>query len=753
MQRKHIGPATLVIATAVGIWLLSGVAADEIIRFVGYELVFVALPGCALLWLLRGRMSGLLEVLALGVPLGFALEIAAFSATAALGERGLFLLYPIVVVAPSALIIWRRRGSRLTRSAAPPVSTKLMWSAAATLSAALIYVALMFITQTHLPSSHLTVSYSPDFVYQMSKTAEVLNHWPPTNPGLSGVPLPYEWFVFFHMAAVSQVTHLAIPVIALRLDFLPLIMVAGCQLLVAGRALADSATTGVLAMVVVFLLGPLDLTTDASGAPFFGSFGSLVATSWTFLFGLIFFIPLLYLVAGRLGAETWRNPSDVGSWSLIALLMVGASGAKATILPVLLTGTLLYGVVTCVTRRARPTPALLIVLSLEGAIFVGTFIVIYRGGAAYTQVSPLAPLSRTLPVVVAGQNSLAGIAYAVATSAAYVAGLLGMLLPLAAVLYMLRSRHRRRFRRFSLCLCSLISGIVIANVFHQIGYSELYFQDTGYVAGCIVAAEGLRLAWLDAGIALPISRRAATIALGMWIAVLVGVVIATSPTQHPLRTAIVRYIVLGAGTIVFVAGGFVVARIRRRSTSGAVAVGLVPFLAASLLASPIEVTPATGHLFTAATVADHRPAKNSVRALTPDLLAALTWLKAHSSIDDVIAVSNHWLDAAAQDGRYYYYSAFSERQVFIEGYDPSRYEITTAIQTLAGADFAARQALNDEVFGSADPDALRVMTTQYSVRFLLVDSTDGDGDDDNPAVLRLGTVVFENSAATILAVG
>jgi hypothetical protein len=119
----------------------------------------------------------------------------------------------------------------------------------------------------------------------------------------------------------------------------------------------------------------------------------------------------------------------------------------------------------------------------------------------------------------------------------------------------------------------------------------------------------------------------------------------------------------------------------------------------------------------------------------------------------VIAVSNHWLDSADTNGRYYYYSAFSDRQVFIEGYDPVRYEITTSYRTAAGANFAERQLLNNEVFALADQAALNTMTQQYSVRYLLINPEDGDSDDDNPAVLQLGTVVFSNSAATIIAVG
>ena len=751
--RRGLAPVTLVIAVALEIWLFSGVTLDEIGRFAGYEIAFVAVPGVAMLWALRGRPGGLLQVVGLGLPLGYALEILAFSSTAAADARWLFLLYPAVVVAVSSFVIWRRRNWVTSARAAAPMSSRVMWVAALTLSAGLSYLALMFIPQAPLPTGQASVSYIPDFVYEMSKTAEVLYHWPATNPGLSGVPLPYEWFLFFHMAAVSQVTHLGIPIIALRLDFVPLILIVGCQLLMIGRTFAGTAVTGVIAMVVVLLLGPLDLTTDSSGSsPFFSLFSSHLWESWTFPFGLIFFIALLSLVAERLRAVTWHARADLGAWLVIALLMIGASGAKATILPVLLMGTGLYAAYTWIGHRRRPAPQLLVALGLEAAIFVITFLIIYRGGAPFTGFGPLASLGQTLPVLDISRSSVPWVARAIVLPLAYVAGLAGMLLPLAGLFYMLRRRHRRRLGRHALCLCMLAAGILIANVFHQVGYSEVYFQDTGYVAGCIVAADGLRLAWLDAGSALPISRRVAVASLACWIAALAGLVIATSETSQS-DVAGVRYAVLISGAFVFVAGGFVVARRRRRPAAGMLGLGLIPILAASALASPIELAPTAGMILSGIPVVYADTSQPNVRGLTPDLLAALQWLRAHSSVDDVIAVSNHWLDAADTNGRYYYYSAFSDRQVFIEGYDPVRYEITTSWSSAEGADFEARELLNDAVFRDADAAALQTMVQKYSVRFLLVDTADADSDDDNPAVLNLGTVVFANPAATIVAAG
>src|ERR1700730_6975781 len=109
MMRRGIAPAALVVAVVVVGWLVTGVVAVDVLRFLAYDIAFVAIPGAALLWAVRGPRPTLLVALALGWSLGQALESLAFSATSSLGSRGLFLLYPIAVIIPCGLVIWRRR--------------------------------------------------------------------------------------------------------------------------------------------------------------------------------------------------------------------------------------------------------------------------------------------------------------------------------------------------------------------------------------------------------------------------------------------------------------------------------------------------------------------------------------------------------------------------------------------------------------------------------------------------------------------
>lgn len=748
MPRRGIAPFTFVLAVVLAIWIVSGVSAGDIAKFVGYEIGFVLLPGGALLWALRGRRHRLLVTIALGWPLGQTLEILAFSATAAFGARGLFALYPIVVIIPCALVISGQADVRPHDTGGEPMSNRLMWTAAAALSIGVVYLALAFLPQVPLPSTSHSVSYYVDFPDFIGLIAEVRNHWPATSPGLSGYPLHYEWFVFDHMAAINQVTGISIPTIAFRLDIFPTILVLGCQLFVLGSFLGRSAWTGALAIVVTFLLGALDLTADLNQAsPFFDQFNFHLWASWTFPFGLMFFMALLYLIAERLHTASWRGRAALGSWAVIALIMVGASGAKATVLPVVITGVGLYALYEFISLRAVPFTALA-TLVLGAVVFAVTFLIVYGTGVPGTTIEPFVAFSRAVPMTVAS-NISSHAAHSITVPIAYVASLAGFMLPLAGMLYLVRPRHRSAIRGLRFCICLFAAGVVIANVVHQVGFSELYFLDSAYPAAVIVAAEGLRLAWMDLGIAIPMSVRTAVFALAGWIGVVIIVVVVTTPTLAHPAGLLIRYALLAILSVIFVVVCGMALRTRRESVSGVIALGLIPLLAASALTSPIQLAATVDRVLTGKPITVTQPDPQTARGLTPGLVVALNWLRENTPVNTIFAVSNHWINPGETDGRYYYYSAFAERQVFVEPYTPDDYGLDNPPLTPGFEAFLRRVMLNDEVFDHADIAALRILTEQYLVRFLLIDRVHHNAD---PALLQLGRIVFSDQDATILAV-
>ena len=541
----------------------------------------------------------------------------------------------------------------------------------------------------------------------------------------------------------------SIPTIGFRLDVFPTILVLGCQLFVVARFLGRSAWSGALAIVVAFLLGALDLTADLNQAsPFFDQFNFHLWASWTFPFGLMFFMALLYLIAERLQAASWRGSGALGSWVVIALIMVGASGAKATVLPVVIAGVGLYSVWELISLRAIPVPAV-VTLGLGAVVFSATFLIVYGGGVPGTMIDPLVPLSHTVPVTVATSMSSHAVR-AVALPIAYVAGLAGVMLPLAGMLYILRRRHRAEIRRFRFCLCVFGGGLLLANAVHQIGASELYFFDTGYLAAVIVAAAGMRLAWADLGGVIPISARTALLALAGWLVLIVAVVLITSPTLAHPAGLLVRYAAIAALAAVFVVACGAVLRLRGAALPGVPALALLPVVAACALTYPIQLAATVGRAVSGQSMTITQPDPQTVRGLTPGLVVALNWLQDNTPVNTIFAVSNHWINPGQTDGRYYYYSAFSQRQVFVEPYTPDDYGLQNPPLTPGFIAFLHRVMLNDLVFDHADAAALHVLTDQYGVRYLLIDQLHHNAD---PAVNRFGRIVLTNQDATIVAVG
>src|SRR5262249_50867223 len=103
--------------------------------------------------------------------------------------------------------------------------------------------------------------------------------------------------------------------------------------------------------------------------------------------------------------------------------------------------------------------------------------------------------------------------------------------------------------------------------------------------------------------------------------------------------------------------------------------GRVPALGAALLLAiclGLLNTPLDEGVSTAQTLDTHPHVyvtDAETRGLTTGLYDGLRWLRDQGSKNDVLAVDNHSLDASGRDSRYFYYSAFAERRVFLESWD------------------------------------------------------------------------------------
>jgi hypothetical protein len=478
-------PVATVVAVCVATWLAFDVPLRDVLLFCGYVLGFTLIPGCAA-FLAIARPAGFgVRELAVGWGLGYALEAGAFVLTAATGHRGLLPVYPALAVALSLPRLWMPRGRlglpRSRRSVAPGWA----WGAAAVAVAAVLITADGFFTQTPMPSAG-PVDYSPDLMAHLGFAAEALHHWPLEVPGLAGLRLHYYFLANAHMAAVSQVTGIDLPMVAFRLYLVPMILLVVVQLVALARAIGATAWAGVVAGALALLLGSLD-PLPAVPTELLSTF----PLSPSFLLSTILWLPVLILLAERLDRrpEALRLPAlaVVG----IALLLAG-EGAKATTVPLTAAALGLVGL-WAVRRDRTRLPAIVGAGVACCAVIVVYNVVLYHGMTnslglhplrVYLDSEPFRLLDDRLGGSPLGRVALYPLAFVLGTLRIVVTLLPGL------VLLALRGRLTSPPSRL-LLIGALVAGLAAMVLLTHPGTSQLYFFYPGYLAGAVLSAAGL----------------------------------------------------------------------------------------------------------------------------------------------------------------------------------------------------------------------------------------------------------------------
>jgi hypothetical protein len=743
----------VVAGTLVGLWLAAGVNVSEIARFAAYEGVLVGLPGILAYRALSPAPGGTLQQIAIGWPLGYAIEIGAFVLTAALGLRGLFPALPLGVAAIAGVYLWRARPSPQNRAASAkpedggPLLPAAVWTVTAVVVVALGYLALGYFTATPLPGEVSSVSYPADTACDIGLIAEAKNHWPLQDPSVAGVPLRYHVYGFIDMASVSQVTGIEPAVLVLRLVPASLFVLLALGVVAIGRRLGRSPWIGPLAAALVLLVGELDLDPERA-SPIGNNFFENLYLSPTFLFGVPLFLAVTALLLEFLASR--RRPR-LREWILLAVLLFACGGAKASILPVLLGGLVLWIAWSWWRERGLSRNAV-VATALALAGFLVSYALLYSGSGG--RGFSLGIFGFTDYTVVDQLISPSGwLGDAALTMVSGVLGAVAIVLPALGILWVIRARpglDSGQAWLLALFLTSLVGFCFVS----QPGLSQAYILHYGYIAGCVLSAQGILLflarhrpEW---------KRPRATLAALLCVALAGGVIAAAAIYQRGPGEAGLGRLALGYGiaALVICALALWAGRSARGRMTSSVAgfgagVALLLTISIGLLNTPLDVgVPVVDKLKAGEKLyPPDDPALS--RGLSPGLYVGLRWVRDHSGKDDVIAVNNHSLDAGGLDSRYFYYTAFTERRAFLESwlYTPEAQKL--GYDRVANGEvtaYPARQALNRAVFDTADAGALRELRDDYGVDLLLVDRRHGTA---TPSLRRIAQPVFENSALIV----
>lgn len=696
----RVAPVLACAAVAAAVLLATGVRPRELLALAGYEALFVVLPGVVALRALLPQPGSWVTQLALGWPLGYALEVALFAFGTWVGAPWLQVALPIV--AGLALVARLRRRDGAPRVATTPAFDRgTAWATAAVAVAALVLFALGPFASYPLPRGVPSVVLYADNVFDIALTAEASEHWPLTNANVAGEPLRYHVLAFVHGGAIGRTTGVELDVVVLRWMPTVLLLIVALQVAWLARRVAPRRRWAPPAAVAILLLaGELDFDPNRD-APFVGLFRIDMVLSPTFAFALPFTIALAGVLARVLSNAA--QPSR-RTWLLVAVLTAAAIGSKGSTLLVLLGALGLFAVARLALDRVVDRRALT-ALALAVVVAAATYLAFFSGGGdAGATIRPLAFLDYSVFGDVRGLAS--GGAWDVMRLAALLAPWAGALLLVG------RLRGAARLRALWLGAITL-GGLLPFLVLAQPGASQLYFLHVAAPAAAVLSAWGIALAWPRS---VPARRgiAAAAAAVGGGLA-LAGVLHALARDDADLTKAL--YAAIFAALLALV-GVVALAVARRPRDAASCAVALL--VAVAVLDGPLDVLPPWLKSERAGTPHYTADTADGPRGIDTELLTALRWLRDHSTPDDVIAVDTHTEAKGSDVARYFYAAAFAERRTFLGGWDYTAEAVAHTAEGASGLPFAERRRLNAAAY-SGDRGALEVLHDRNGVRFVVVD--------------------------------
>jgi hypothetical protein len=695
-----------------------GVHAPDILRYALYWVVAVVLPGLVVSRSLIGVRATIIEDLAVGAVTGISLEVLSWviGVTTGLGSIARFWWVAVLVLGGALPALRRRVFVRIPARVPLPHSVALVAIVGYVL-AELNVSSLVF--RAPLPPNGGNTYV--DMWWQLSLVQEMMKYQPPQIPQLAGEPFRYHFFANVQAASGARLSGVAPEVVLFRLWFVPVILISVGLAVALGRALTRSLTGGVVTAGVCYGLSIVTYIWPGleSMAP-----SPLHSTSPS---QLLANIGLSACALGAVLLLRGRPSRSTVVWVVVVLL--GASGDKSTIVPLLFAGTVIATGRAVFTRSWVAARWLAIgiaaLLALEGVI------VSLAAGTAGGKVTILGPL-HFLPVF-AGLvpthelramnhglllDSITSVRTAVYALLATVVVLGVHTIRLAGIAGLFRRTAREQYVHWWLA-GAVVAGYAAMLSIDHVGLSQVFF---GMAGGLLGAALTVSVLW-DALGRLGTAGRAIVgwgLLTGCFVTLLIEYVVAQRSAYLGYGALDRILIPLAVVAAVVAAGWLLWRRARRRCTRDAAW--------ALVLAAIIGVAvPSTATSVVTTAVHWGKPASAGPTLVTSGEQKAMLWLRSHSGTDDVVATNAYCLAVVTTKNcpaRGFWISGLSGRRVVLEGWAYT--DEAEKLQGVGGrtydrqpAPFPERFRLDQAVFYHGDTAALATLRTKYHVRWLV----------------------------------
>ncbi|EWT00477.1 hypothetical protein N865_15560 [Intrasporangium oryzae NRRL B-24470] len=565
LRWTRLWPGVVVLAVTVWITVMAGVPAAAVGVYLLAFVWSVMVPGMLVHRALRGRPSSLVADLALGGATGLVLQLIAWATFTAFHVAAWLVLWPLAVVIPFVALPGLRHHWRLTTypSTVPPVAA---WLGVLAYLLPLSGIAGEIFATEALPQGAST--WYPDDLWHLALSAELMRSVPPDIPQIAGRTFFYHWFSNAHIAAMTWTTGLDLPMVLARLWMPAIVALSVGMMFAIGEQLTRRAWPG--AVAALLMAGSAAVLPSWFGLYGFSAFGFHSPSQ-------VFSIPIIGLALHVLIQSLRDQRFGRGAWAVLALALVGSSGAKSSVLPVLVCGIVLTLAVAVLVQR-RMVRRLVGILALSMTVLVSTSILTAAAGAGVTlQLFSTVRASRPWALMMDTTSPFSKAPVLPGLDRAGAVVLLALILISWAVGYAwvlpgLRALGRRDLSGWLLLGVGL-GGWAAMMVLSQDGLSQVYFMSGAVVALYALAGWGLALAW-DRARARAGSRPAllaAAIGAGLAVPLVLLARRLSGPVPAPagLNSSLARALLVPAVVVVIAVAAALLGRRRRYAAAAA----------------------------------------------------------------------------------------------------------------------------------------------------------------------------------------
>jgi len=675
----------------------------EVVRFVLFTVLAVALPGLALSRLIGGYGRNLVEDLSAGLAVGTAGQVIVYLAAASVGLQAWSWIW-----APIVLLITFVDGdvrARVWRRVEQPLRPLQAWLLAVA-TAVVVLVVYRRGPGQFLPAYTDPLRAYPDLAFQQALAASAKHDVPISTLWLGGEPMKYHTFFHQATAATAWGTRIDLTDLIHTLSWLPLFL-AGCGLVytLTTRFAPTSETGATWAGPLAVLIAGLGGAVQPLAGQGLGGVSTAVAAylSPTQNLGVLIVLALCIVAVDLL-----RTSAPGSRWVLLVLLALVAAGSKSTILPLIGIGFAFAFLQLGLTRRNTRPAVLGGVLSL--AVFVAALITIFGGSTWGTQIKPFETFVQLAPYAMVIDNPHAALLSAATT-------LLSWALAVSGVFFVGR---KWRDTGAAFLLGVAVAGLLGTLLTTQSGISQLYFVRTAFPVIAVLASVGLANLVGRLG-----DRRAVVLVSAAGLLGLAGLAVARAESAE-LRGVKGPWLLTVAALCL--AAGLVAVAWKALRRPGNVFVALV---AGAVAASMIGATLVPLQALVSDKASDLVFAHPFRGGATAAEAGAARWLRRNSAPGELVATNAHCIikrDGVC-DSRHFWLAALSERPVLIEGWSYSNQANRIALATDGNPSLIPywdreELAANDAAFTSPTSAAIERLH-KAGVRWLYADNRAG----------------------------